>query len=137
MKLEYKISEEMLSSLDWITVTDLSDEDQASGNMAVIDCARIGDDHYLLAIEAEDDASISEDWDDEEDPDEEAFLLKLCNKSEAEFLITEEYSDLEIYATTDMTEEEFNKASAVLAEQASDEYDVIIESNETEESEGE
>ena len=124
MNLEYNMTPEILSSLDWIEVTDI--EEDTSGTMTVIDGA-----YYLLAVEAEPDASIPEDFDDDsEDSDEEAYLLKLCNKDQAEFMITEEYGDMVIYASTDFSEEEFDKVSAVLASQADDQYDIMIEGKE-------
>ena len=129
MNLEYNMTPEILSSLDWIAVTDI--EEETSGTMTVIDTAQVDGAYYLLAVEAEPDASIPEDFDDDaEDSDEEAYLLKLCNKDQAEFMITEEYGDMVIYASTDFSEEEFDKVSAVLASQADDQYDIMIEGKE-------
>ena len=76
MNLEYNMTPEILSSLDWIEVTDV--EEETSGTMTVIDTAQVDGAYYLLAVEAEPDASIPEDFDDDaEDSDEEAYLHRL------------------------------------------------------------
>ena len=131
MKLEYEMTPEILAGLDWIEVTDLLEE--TSGQMTVIDAAIHEDDYYLLVVEAEDGSAIPEDFiDDDQDTDEEAFLMKLVNQRDAQFGITEDYSDRQLFATTDLTEDEFNAVSQLLAQQADDEYDILIEGKERE-----
>ena len=129
MSLDYEASLAMLEKLDWINVTDM--EENVANVMEVIDVCEWQDGLYILAIDTND---LSEDDFFEEEADEEeisddidAYILKLCRKTEAQFMIGEDESKLELYATTDFPEEEFNAVSEILKNQADDEYELSTE----------
>ena len=129
MSLNYEASLSMLEKLDWINVTDL--EENIANVMEVIDVCEWQQGLYILAIDTND---LSEDDFFEEEADEleisddiDAYILKLCNKQEAQFMIGEDESRLELYATTDFPEEEFNAVSEILKNQADDEYELSTE----------
>ena len=129
MSLNYEASLAMLEKLDWINVTDL--EEKVANVMEVIDACEWQGGLYLLAVDTND---LSEDdfFEDEADEEEisddiDAYILKLCNKQEAQFLIGEDESSLELFATTDFPEEEFNAVSEILQDQADDEYELSTE----------
>ena len=129
MSLHYEVSLSTLQNLDWINVTDL--EENISNVMEVIDVCEWQKGLYILAVDTNDlsDDDFFEDEADEEEinDDIDAYILKLCSKEEAQFMIGEDESDLELYVTTDFPEEEFNAVSSILKDQADDEYELSTE----------
>ncbi len=116
---------EKLSALDFITVLDL--EEQITTEMNVINAVEMNGSCYLLVTIPED--LLSDDDEDEETEEEieDAYVFKVCKEDEAEFLVTEDYSDLEVYVTTDIPAKEFEEAGRLLSE--SDDYELKIESD--------
>ncbi|MBQ1367707.1 MAG: hypothetical protein IIY45_06410 [Firmicutes bacterium] len=129
MSLNYEVSLSTLQNLDWINVTDL--EENVSNVMEVIDVCEWQQGLYILAVDTNDlsDDDFFEDEADEEEinDDIDAYILKLCSKEEAQFMIGEDESNLELYVTTDFPEEEFNAVSSILKDQADDEYELSTE----------
>ena len=129
MSLNYEVSLFTLQNLDWINVTDL--EENVSNVMEVIDVCEWQQGLYILAVDTNDlsDDDFFEDEADEEEinDDIDAYILKLCSKEEAQFMIGEDESNLELYVTTDFPEEEFNAVSSILKDQADDEYELSTE----------
>ena len=129
MSLNYEVSLSTLQNLDWINVTDL--EENVSNVMEVIDVCEWQQGFYILAVDTNDlsDDDFFEDEADEEEinDDIDAYILKLCSKEEAQFMIGEDESNLELYVTTDFPEEEFNAVSSILKDQADDEYELSTE----------
>ena len=129
MSLNYEVSLFTLQNLDWINVTDL--EENVSNVMEVIDVCEWQQGFYILAVDTNDmsDDYLFEDEADEEEinDDIDAYILKLCSKEEAQFMIGEDESNLELYVTTDFPEEEFNAVSDILKDQADDEYELSTE----------
>ena len=129
MSLNYEVSLSTLQNLDWINVTDL--EENVSNVMEVIDVCEWQQGLYILAVDTNDlsDDDFFEDEADEEEinDDIDAYILKLCSKEEAQFMIGEDESNLELYVTTDFPEEEFNAVSSKLKDQADDEYELSTE----------
>ena len=129
MSLNYEVSLFTLQNLDWINVTDL--EENVSNVMEVIDVCEWQQGFYILAVDTNDlsDDDFFEDEADEEEinDDIDAYILKLCSKEEAQFMIGEDESNLELYVTTDFPEEEFNAVSSILKDQADDEYELSTE----------
>lgn len=129
MSLNYEVSLSTLQNLDWINVTDL--EENVSNVMEVIDVCEWQQGLYILAVDTNDlsDDDFFEDEADEEEinDDIDAYILKLCSKEEAQFMIGEDESNLELYVTTDFPEEEFIAVSDILKDQADDEYELSTE----------
>lgn len=109
-----------LDKLDWIIVTD--PVEQVSMDMEVINTQEEGTAQYMLAIPAYEE---EEEEDIPEEEDDAAYIFKVCPPEEAEFWITEEYSDLKFSVTTNMTEEEFADIAEIFAN--SEEYDLEVD----------
>lgn len=121
------MNKQQLENLDWINVKDLKEE--TSGYMIVLNSLEMDGKFYLLTSLTEPDEDIYEE--DLEDEDEEvdvqeAYVLKICEKEEADFEITEDYSDLLLYATNDLPNDEFNKVSDAFFQTAED-FELDIE----------
>ena len=84
MSLNYEVSLFTLQNLDWINVTDL--EENVSNVMEVIDVCEWQQGFYILAVDTNDlsDDDFFEDEADEEEinDDIDAYILKLCSKSD-------------------------------------------------------
>ena len=116
------ISLEKLLELDFVSVLDL--EEKLTTEMNVINAVEYNGSLYMMAADAD-----AYGWDDEEENEEEeaeeAFVFKVCSEKDALYLVTENYSETEVFVTTDFPTEEFNQVAALLSE--SDNYDLVIE----------
>lgn len=126
-----------LRDLDWIIVTELG-EDSGVAQLSVLDACEYNGKLYLLAADAPADETIpeEEDSEDSEDNDADAYVFLICSREDAEFTITQDIPDGKkiqdtpvLYATTDFPEADFNAAAALFSH--SSDYDVIIESDDT------
>ena len=115
-----------LMELDFISVGDLSDDEVQNMDMCVLNVVKYNGGLYILAAAADDDLS-DEDDEEPEGLAEEAFVFKVCDADEAEFVIGDYDQDVIVSVTTDIPSEEFAKVGELLAE--SDEYDLEIESD--------
>lgn len=121
----------LVSGLDWITVTDLIDEDHPSGDMEVINTAEVlvGEEKglYIMAIYPDDADILDEEEEETEDEDEEieTYLFKVCDEKDAEYVITDE-ADTRIYVTATFTDEEFDTVSNLFIE-TTEEYEISID----------
>ncbi|MBO6159284.1 MAG: hypothetical protein J6P72_08530 [Firmicutes bacterium] len=119
------MNKQQLENLDWINVKDLKEE--TTGSMIVLDSLEKDGRFYLLTSLTEPDEDIyEEDLEDEDSDEEEAFILKICSREEADFEITDDYSDLLIYATNDLPADEFDTVSDIFFRAAED-YELNIE----------
>lgn len=109
-----------LQELDWIIVTDPLEE--VSMDMEVVDYMQQKENAYILAIPA-----YEEDEEDEEEQDDAAYIFKLCEKEQAEFIVTVEHSEIVFGVTTEMTEAEFKTIAEIFS--SSENYDLEVEEN--------
>ncbi len=126
-----EVSLSTLMDLDWVTVTDLSDEDGVSAEMEVVNAAEVlvGEETGLYVLVTDTTGVLDDEDEEEEEPDPEeteAYIFKVCAEEEAEFLLTEDYSDLKIYVTTDFSEAEFREVAGIFQDTAED-FDITVE----------
>ena len=121
------LSLEQLLDLDFVSVLDL--EEKLTIEMNVMNAIEVDGAFYMLATCVDEDDYVDEDEEEEEEEEdtdtEDAYVFKVCSEEEAEFLITEDYSELQVFVTTDFSQEEFSKAAEILSK--SDNYDLEIE----------
>ena len=130
-----EVTLQTLMELDFVTVTDLTDEDHLSAEMEVVNAAEVlvGEETGLYVL-VSDTAGVLDDEDEEEeegeaeeDSDEaDAYIFKVCAEEDAEFLLSEDYSDVEVYVTTNFSEEEFREVAGIFQDTAED-FDITVE----------
>lgn len=108
-----------LQELDWIMVTDPVED--VSMDMEVIDYIEQKENAYILAIPAYEE---EEDMEEEEDA---AYIFKLCEKEQAEFIVQAEHSEVIFGVTTEMAEAEFKNIAEIFS--SSENYDLEVEEN--------
>lgn len=118
-----------LKELDWVTVTDASDPSLFM-DMEIMNVTNYKGSWYLLASCEESSSEEDEDLEDDDTQDDEtaAYIFKLVTAEEAEFTISEDYSDLLLSVTTEFPAADFNEVGRLFA--SSDEYDLDVEESE-------
>ncbi len=84
---------------------------------------------YMLVAELpEENGELPPEWNDDDDDEEEsnAYLFRLCEREEAEFVAID--GEYEQYITSVMTDEEYDKAAAFFME--SEDYDLSVDGEE-------
>ena len=121
--------EKTLKDLDWVTVTDAEDLSLFM-DMEIMNVTSYKGSWYLLASCEEslsDDNGEEDDAEEDETADDEtaAYIFKLVSEEEAEFTISEDYSDISLSVTTEFPAADFNEVGRIFA--SSDEYDLDVE----------
>lgn len=118
-----KVTLEMISNLDWITITDMEDP-EVVGEMEVLNVAEMlledGESGLFLLV-----GDVTDD-EDEEEEESEAFIFKICEEEGAEFRIEDKDAGRVMYATTEFSDKEYSEAAGLFMETTAD-FDVELE----------